>query len=70
MVMNLERQKECFKNHIAIFTDYGNIKILDFKNPNSSNYRIRFLFEEELLSSAYIWRPGRTYCFQLLQHDI
>lgn len=45
--MNLERQLENFKNHIATFTDYGNIKILDFKNPNSSNYRIRFLFEED-----------------------
>lgn len=45
--MNLERHKENFKNHIAKFTDYGNIKILDFKNPNSSDYRIRFLFEED-----------------------
>lgn len=45
--MNLERQMENFKNHIAIFTDYGNIKILDFKNPESSHYRIRFLFEED-----------------------
>ena len=45
--MNLERQKENFKNHIATFTDYGNIKILDFKDPDSSHYRIRFLFEED-----------------------
>ena len=45
--MNLERQKENFKNHIATFSDYGNIKILDFANPNSSHYRIRFLFEED-----------------------
>lgn len=45
--MNLEKQKENFKNHVAKFTDYGNIKILDFKNPDSSNYRIRFLFEED-----------------------
>lgn len=45
--MNLERQKENFKNHVASFTDYGNIKILDFANPDSSNYRIRFLFEED-----------------------
>ena len=42
-----ERQKEHFKEHIAEFTDYGNIKILDFKKPNSSHYRIRFLFEED-----------------------
>lgn len=47
VIMNLERQKENFKNHKAIFTDYGNIKILDFSNPNSQNYRIRFLFEED-----------------------
>ena len=45
--MDLERQKEKFKNHIATFTDYGNIKILDFKKPKSSEYRIRFLFEED-----------------------
>ena len=45
--MNLERQMENFKNHIATFTDYGNIKMLDFKNPESSHYRIRFLFEED-----------------------
>ncbi len=45
--MNLERQKENFRNHVATFTDYGNIKIVDFRNPESSNYRIRFLFEED-----------------------
>lgn len=45
--MDLEKQKEHFKNHKAVFTDYGNIKILDFKNPDSSHYRIRFLFEED-----------------------
>lgn len=45
--MDLEKQKEHFKEHIATFTDYGNIKILDFKKPNSSEYRIRFLFEED-----------------------
>lgn len=46
-MINLEKQKENFKNHVATFTDYGNIKILDFKKPNSSHYRIRFLFEED-----------------------
>ena len=45
--MNLEKQKEYFKNHIATLTDYGNIKILDFKEPNTSAYRNRFLFEED-----------------------
>lgn len=45
--MNLEKQREYFQNHIASFTDYGNIKILDFKAPGTSHYRIRFLFEED-----------------------
>lgn len=44
--MNLEKQKEHFKNHIATLTDYGNIKILDFKAPNTSAYRIRFLLKK------------------------
>lgn len=46
-MIDLERQKENFKNHIAKLTDYGNIKILDFKEPDTSNYRIRFIFEED-----------------------
>ncbi len=46
-MINIEKQKEHFKDHIATFTDYGNIKILDFKNPQTSHYRIRFLFEED-----------------------
>lgn len=46
-MINLEKQKENFKNHIATFTDYGNIKILDFQEPGTSHYRIRFLFEED-----------------------
>jgi hypothetical protein len=44
---DLEKQKEHFKDHVATFTDYGNIKILDFQKPGSSHYRIRFLFEED-----------------------
>ncbi len=46
-MIDLEKQKQHFKNHIASFTDYGNVKILDFKNPKSSEYRIRFMFEED-----------------------
>lgn len=46
-MINIERQKENFKNHVAKFIDYGNIKILDFKDPDTSHYRIRFLFEED-----------------------
>lgn len=36
-----------FKDHKATLTDYGNIKILDFKKPDSNEGRIRFLFEED-----------------------
>lgn len=46
-MIDIEKQKENFKDHIANFIDYGVIKILDFKAPNTSNYRIRFLFEED-----------------------
>lgn len=45
--MDIKRAEKCFENHKATLTDYGNIKILDFKNPKSSEYRIRFLFEED-----------------------
>ena len=30
IAMDLEKQKENFKNHVAKLTDYGNIKILTF----------------------------------------
>lgn len=46
-MFDLERQKNNFKDHVATFTDYGNIKVLDFKKPDSNHYRIRFLFEED-----------------------
>ena len=46
-IENIEKQKEHFKNHVATFTDYDNIKILDFQEPGKSHYRIRFLFEED-----------------------
>ena len=46
-MLDLESQKARFKDHIATFTDYGNIKILDFKKPDSTEYRIRFMFEED-----------------------
>ncbi len=46
-MINLERQKRKFKDHVATFIDYGNIKIVDFKKPDSGEYRIRFLFEED-----------------------
>jgi Ser-tRNA(Ala) deacylase AlaX len=46
-MFNRERQIEHFKNHVATLKDYGDIKVLDFKNPESINYRIRFIFEED-----------------------
>lgn len=46
-MIDLEYQATRFKDHVAKFTDYGNIKILDFQRPGSSEYRIRFLFEED-----------------------
>lgn len=46
-MIDLERQKENFKNHRATFTNYGTIKVLDFKAPDTSHYRIRFMFEED-----------------------
>lgn len=45
--MDIEIQKKWFKNHVAKFTDLGKIKILDFQKPESSSYKIRFLFDEE-----------------------
>lgn len=45
--MNIEEETKYFKNHVAKLTTYDNIKILDFQEPGSSRYRIRFLFEED-----------------------
>lgn len=42
-----EREKKCFEDHKATLSNYGTIKVLDFKRPDSSYYRIRFLFEED-----------------------
>lgn len=47
MIIDLERAKHNFDKHVATFADLGNLKILDFKNPDSSDYRIRFVFEED-----------------------
>ena len=55
-MINLDAQKEWFKNHVAIFTDLGNIKILDFKNPDSCCYYIRFLhFKSIEMSPEFIF---------------
>lgn len=39
--------KDILKDHVATFNDYGNIKIIDFKKPESNEYRIRFIFEDD-----------------------
>lgn len=46
-MLSRELIEERFKRHIATFTDYGNIKILDFREPGTSNWQIRFLFDED-----------------------
>lgn len=46
-MIDLEFQRKRFVNHVAKLTDYENIKIVDFKHPDSNEYRIRFLFEED-----------------------
>ena len=75
-MIDLEREKKNFQNHVATFTDYGNIKILDFQRPSSNEYRIRFLFEEdhyrlhisgdlgELIASNY-----KNMVFELFERD-
>jgi hypothetical protein len=45
-MINLETAAEHFKDHVATFKDYGDIKILDFKKPESQSYHIRFTFDE------------------------
>lgn len=46
-MIDIKDRKNNFINHVATFQDCGNIKILDFQNPGHSEYRIRFLFEED-----------------------
>jgi len=45
--MNKKIMDKWFKDHVAKFSDLGNIKVLDFKNPSSNENRIRFIFEED-----------------------
>lgn len=47
ILINTEYYRKRFEKHVATYTDYGNIKIIDFANPASSEYRIRFLFEDD-----------------------
>lgn len=45
--MNKEYYTNVFRDHKAAFKDFGSIKILDFKKPDSREGRVRFIFEEE-----------------------
>lgn len=45
-MIDIEAHKKMFNKHIAKFTDLGNIKILDFAEPDNCCYEIRFLFDE------------------------
>lgn len=69
-MINLEKAAEHFKDHVATFKDYGDIKILDFKKPESQCYHIRFTFDEscgylhidgDLGSLTAVRRSGMTY---------
>ncbi|MEA4922183.1 MAG: hypothetical protein VB031_02310 [Eubacteriaceae bacterium] len=45
--MKKKEIKKLLKDHVAKLSDYGNIKVLDFKRPDSGVYRMRFIFEED-----------------------
>jgi hypothetical protein len=73
---NRETQKKHFENHIAKLHDFGMIKILDFYNPKSSAYSIRFLFEEDNYRLHIIGDFGeivaenyKNMCFELFGKD-
>lgn len=38
-MIDIEKQKMHFINHVATFQDFGNIKVIDFQNPGHSEYR-------------------------------
>ena len=55
-MIDLEKEKKNFQNHVATFTDYGNIKILDFQRPgsNEDHYRLHISGDlGELIASNY-----------------
>ena len=61
---------DLFKDHVATLKDYGEIKILDFKKPESQCYHIRFTFDEscgymhidgDLGFLTAVRRSGMTY---------
>lgn len=45
-MIDLKAAADHFKDHVATFKDYGDIKILDFKKPESEEYHIFFTFFE------------------------
>lgn len=63
--MNIEGHLTHFKDHKATLTDLGEVKILDWKNPNSNHYQIRYIFDENYyrlfisgdLGELVAWNP-------------
>lgn len=47
-MFNLDAHKKHFERHIATFKNYGNIKVLDYKEPGHIDYHIRFTFLEDM----------------------
>ncbi len=46
-MFNKEQMTKNFENHVATLQDFGILKLLDFKHPDSNEFRIRFIFEED-----------------------
>jgi hypothetical protein len=47
-MFNLDAHKKHFERHIATLKKYGSIKVLDFVEPGSIHYHIRFTFLEDM----------------------
>jgi len=47
-MFNLDAHKKHFERHIATFKKYGDIKVLDYKEPEREHYHIRFTFLEDM----------------------
>lgn len=44
---NEQAARKWFERHVAVKKDYGPVTIIDFKAPDTNEYRIRFLFEND-----------------------
>lgn len=67
--------KHCFKNHEAKLTDFGDIKIIDWRNKNgSSEFYIRYLFDETLCAlyitgdcGSFVVRNYDNVCYEKIK---